>query len=179
MTTAHVFIATSLDGFIARPNGDLDWLPLEPVPGEDFGYDAFIADIDLLVMGKGTYEKVVTFDPWPYSIPVLVLSRQLAGSTVPDALQGKVRYSAQTPVELMQALDTQGVRRVYVDGGQLIQAFLREGLIQDLTVTSVPVLIGSGRSLFGALGDDIRLRLLSSRSLPVSGLVQSHYEILR
>ncbi|MDF0732073.1 dihydrofolate reductase family protein [Pseudomonas entomophila] len=177
MTTAHVFIATSLDGFIARPDGHLDWLPMRPAEGEDFGYDTFIADIDLLVMGRGTFDKVVGFDPWPYHVPVLVLSRQLAGTAVPERLHGKVRFAETPPAQLMRELEQQGVRRVYVDGGQLVQSFLREGLVSDLVITTVPVLIGAGRPLFGALARDVALELVASRALPASGMVQSTYRV--
>lgn len=181
MTTAHVFIATSLDGYIARENGDIDWLlqrgTPSDVPSEDHGYDDFIADKDMIVMGRGSYEKVLTFDPWPYALPVLVVSRQLAGTPVPEALQGKVRFSNLAPRALMDELARQGVQRVYLDGGQLVQSFLREGLVADMVITTIPVLIGSGRSLFGELPSDVSLKLLSSRSF-ASGLVQSTYCVL-
>lgn len=174
MTTAHVFIATSLDGFIARPDGDIDWLLQRDDPDEDHGYADFIADKDLVVMGRGTYEKVLTLGPWAYDRPVLVLSKQLADAAVPQALEGKVRFSDDMPCALMQALAAQGVQRIYVDGGQLVQSFLRDGLVADMVISTVPVLLGSGRRLFGALSGDIDWTLVSSRSFP-SGLVQSCY----
>jgi dihydrofolate reductase len=176
MTTAHVFIATSLDGFIARPDGDIGWLLQRDDPTEDHGYSAFIADKDVIVMGRGSYEKVLTFDPWPYDRPVLVLSAQLAHAPVPEALKDKLRFSNQAPKDAMEELAGQGVRRVYVDGGRLVQSFLRDGLIADMVITTVPVLLGSGRPLFGALPKDIDLKLVSSRSFP-SGLVQSTYRL--
>jgi dihydrofolate reductase len=176
MSTAHVFIATSLDGFIARADGDIGWLLQRDDPTEDHGYTAFIADKDLIVMGRGSYEKALTFDEWPYDLPVLVLSEQLAGAPVPEALKGKLRFSNLTPKGTMEELARQDVQRVYVDGGQVVQSFLRDGLIADLVITHVPVLIGSGRPLFGALSHDIDLKLVSSRSFP-SGLVQSSYRL--
>ncbi len=176
MPTAHAFIATSLDGFIARADGDIGWLLQRDDPTEDHGYTDFIADKDMIVMGRGCYEKVVAMGDWFYDRPVLVLSRQLAGTPIPDSLAGKVRFANRTPRELMTDLADQGVRRIYVDGGQLIQSFLRDGLITDITITTVPVLIGGGRSLFGALSQDIDLALESSRSFP-SGLVQSTYRV--
>ncbi|SOZ39808.1 dihydrofolate reductase family protein [Cupriavidus neocaledonicus] len=178
MITGHVFIATSLDGFIARPDGDIGWLLERDDPAEDHGYTAFIADKDAIVMGRGSYEKVVTMGEWAYDRPVLVLSRQLAGKPVPEGLQGKVRFSGATPANAMAQLEAEGVRRVYVDGGQVVQSFLRDGLIADLVVTTVPVLIGAGRPLFGALAHDVSLKLESSRHFP-SGLVQSSYRVLR
>jgi len=177
MPTAHVFIATSLDGFIARPDGDIDWLLQRDDPSEDHGYSAFIADKEVIVMGRGSYEKVRTFDTWFYDRPVIVLSEQLADSPVPEALKGKLRFSDLAPKDLMAELESQGVQRVYVDGGRVVQSFLRDGLVTDMVITTVPVLIGSGRPLFGGLERDVDLKLVSSRSFP-SGLVQSTYQTI-
>jgi dihydrofolate reductase len=177
MITGHVFIATSLDGYIARPDGGIDWLLARDDPQEDHGYGAFIADKDAIVMGRGSYEQVATFDPWPYDRPVLVLSNRLAGTPVPEGLRGKVRFADLAPVDAMRALERDGARRVYVDGGQVVQAFLRAGLIDDMVVTTVPVLIGAGRPLFGELPRDRDVALVASRSFP-SGLVQSTYRVL-
>lgn len=176
MITAHVFIAISLDGFIARQDGDIAWLLQRDDPTEDHGYAAFIADKDMIVMGRGSYEKALSFDPWPYDRPVVVLSKQLADAPVPEALKGKVRFSSRAPKDEMEALAGQNVRRVYVDGGRLVQSFMRDGLIADMVITTIPVLIGAGRPLFGALAQDIDLKLVSSRSFP-SGLVQSCYRV--
>jgi dihydrofolate reductase len=176
MATAHVFIAVSLDGFIARPDGDIDWLLQRDDPTEDHGYFAFIADKDVIVMGRGSYEKVLTFDTWFYDRPVVVLSEELADTPVPEVLKGKVRFSNLAPGDLMVELARQGVHRVYVDGGKLVQSFLRDGLVSDMVITTVPVLIGSGRPLFEALHQDIELQLVSSCSFP-SGLVQSTYRL--
>ncbi|XJC79776.1 dihydrofolate reductase family protein (plasmid) [Delftia tsuruhatensis] len=175
MSTAHVFIGTSLDGFIAKPDGDIAWLLERSDPAEDHGYMAFIADKDAVVMGRGTYEKVLTFDVWPYQLPVVVLSRQLADTSVPEHLQGKVRFSRQTPEQLMEQLAAETLQRIYVDGGQLIQSFLRAGLVHEMILSTMPVLIGEGRRLFGDVNQDMDWRLLSSQSFP-SGLVQSRYQ---
>ncbi|VVD64462.1 deaminase [Pandoraea sputorum] len=177
MTTAHAFIATSLDGFIARPDGDIDWLLQRDDPSEDHGYAAFISDKDAIVMGRGTYEKVLTMGPWAYDLPVTVLSTQLANTPVPDTLKGKVRFSDLPPGALMQALARENVGRIYVDGGKVVQSFLREGLIADIVVTTVPVLIGAGKPLFGALSDDVDLQLIDSQRF-ASGLVQSTYRVI-
>lgn len=177
MVNTHVFIAVSLDGYIARKDGDINWLLQRDDPTEDHGYTAFIADKDWIVMGRGSYEKVLTFDEWPYDRPVLVLSRQLTDTPVPEALKGKVQFSHRTPREVIDDLAAQNVHRVYIDGGQVIQSFLREGLVADIVITTVPVLLGSGIPLFGSLPHDIDLTLLSSRSFP-SGLVQSHYRLM-
>lgn len=167
-----VFIATSLDGFIARPDGSLDWLLSRAGEGEDHGYDAFIAGVQAIVMGRGTFETVKAFDPWPYALPVTVLSRQ----PPPQDLPKGVRFSANAPAEIMAELGAAGVSRAYIDGGQVVQDFLRLGLIDKIIITRVPVLIGNGRPLFGALPADVPLTHLETRSFP-SGLVQSCYRV--
>lgn len=177
MTTAHAFIATSLDGYIARSDGDIDWLLQRDDPAEDHGYAAFIADKDAIVMGRGTYEKVLAMGPWAYALPVTVLSTRLAGTPVPEALKGKVRFSDLSPTALMDALAQESVARIYVDGGQVVQSFLREGLIADIVITTVPLLIGAGKPLFGRLAKDVDMQLIDSRRFP-SGLVQSAYRVV-
>ncbi len=174
-----VFIATSLDGYIARPDGDVSWLEdIEPFDdGDDAGYGAFFGAIDVLVMGRGSFEKVLSFDPWPYGTkPVVVLSKSL--TEVPEALQHTVRLEALPPQTLLEKLSQEGYRHVYLDGGQIIQSFLREGLVDDMVLTSIPILLGAGRPLFGYLEKDIKLRLVHSQSWQ-NGLVQSTYDILR
>ncbi|MGY8526422.1 dihydrofolate reductase family protein [Paracidovorax citrulli] len=178
MTTAHVFIATSLDGYIARLDGDIEWLLQRDDPAEDHGYNDFIADKDVIVMGRGSYEKVASFDPWPYDRPVVVMSNKLAGTPVPEALKGKVCFTSGSPREVLDQLARENMQRVYLDGGQLVQSFMREGLVEDMVITTVPVLIGAGRPLFGPLTQDVDLVLVASRSFP-SGLVQSTYRIER
>jgi dihydrofolate reductase len=166
-----VFIATSLDGYIARHGGDIDWLTAGDDPG-DTGYDAFMAEIDLLVMGRGTYEKVLTFGTWPFDgRPVLVLSSTLATD------DDRVEVHA-TLDDLVHAIRARGANRVYVDGGKVIQSFLRAGLIDDITITVVPVLLGSGLPLFGKSEGDLRLTHRGTRVLG-AGLVQSTYEVGR
>lgn len=178
MITGHVFIATSLDGFIARPDGDIEWLLKRDDPSEDNGYNTFIENIDGIIMGRGTYEKVLQFEEWFYTKPVIVLSKSLTSSSVPERLADKVSILSLTPRELMNRLAKENWKRVYVDGGQLIQSFLQENLIEDMTITRVPVLLGQGRSLFGPLKNEISLEHLTSSAFP-SGLVQSHYRICR
>lgn len=176
MITGHIFIATSIDGFIAKPDGDITWLIERDDPTEDHGYNDFISNIDGIVMGRGTYEKVAAMDEWYYTKPVIVLSKSLAQSSVPDRLKDKVKILNLTPREVMNYLAKEGWKRVYVDGGQVIQSFLNENLIEDMVITKVPVLIGQGRPLFGSLKKDIPLEHLKTISFP-SGLVQSHYRL--
>jgi dihydrofolate reductase len=169
---ASVFIGTSLDGFIARFNGDLDFLP--PGGGEPHGYDEFIATIDALVIGRKTFEIVLGFDAWPYGEkPVFVLS---TGTLAPAPAGAVVERMSGEPAEIVSQLEARGLQHVYVDGGITIQRFLRAGLIQRLIITRVPVLIGSGIPLFGAVERDIILRHVGTRQY-ASGLVQSEYVV--
>jgi len=171
--TASVFIGTSLDGFIARLNDDLDFLP--PGGGEPHGYDEFIASVDAIVIGRKTFEKVLTMGPWPYGDKrvVVLSSRPLDLSA---AAGGVVEQMAGTPAEIVSQLAASGAHHLYIDGGVTIHRFLRAGLIQRLIITRVPVLIGEGVPLFGALPHDIRLRHVATRHYP-SGLVQSEYHV--
>jgi dihydrofolate reductase len=171
--TVSVFIGTSVDGFIARPNGDLDFLPVDG--GEPHGYNEFIATVDALVIGRKTFETVLAFPTWPYGNKrVVVLSSQpIDFSTVRG---GVVEQMAGSPVEIVSKLAARGVRHVYVDGGVTIQGFLRAGLVQRLVITRVPVLIGEGIPLFGALPRDVRLHHVATQHYP-SGLVKSEYQV--
>ncbi len=174
-----VFIATSLDGFIARENGAIDWLDRANAtvsPGEDCGYAEFMAGIDALVIGRKTFEVVCAFPEWPFGAkPVIVLSRSL--SRLPANLPSSVTLSSLQPAALVAQLGTKGFRRLYVDGGLTIQSFLADGLIDDITLTTIPVLLGSGKPLFGRLSNDVALRHLSIRAFEF-GFVQSQYRVL-
>ena len=178
MVTGQVYIAASLDGLIARRDGDLDWLMKQATAGEDYGYDAFLDSVDGLVMGRGSYEKVLTFGDWPYPKPVVVLSRSLSPADLREDLAGKVRILDAAPAEIMKALSEEGWGRAYIDGGQVIQAFLRDGLISDMTLTRIPILLGDGIPLFGPLDRDIDLRHVETKAY-ASGLVRSRYEVRR
>lgn len=171
-----VFIAVSLDGFIARNDGALDWLDQAnagAAADEDTGYAAFIAMIDVLVMGRHTYEKVLGFGQWPYGgLRVIVLST--TGVTIPEAIRQTVESSKEDPRSLLERLAKEGCRHVYVDGGITIQAFLAGRLVDDLTITTLPVLLGSGKPLFGDLGRDIWLAHQHTKVFD-SGFVQTRY----
>jgi dihydrofolate reductase len=170
---ASVFIATSLDGFIARPDGSLDWLPANG--GEPHGYTEFMATVDALVIGRKTFETVLTFDEWPYgSKPVVVLSSKPADLVAPPGTVCEMM--AGTPDEVVARLTQRGMKHLYIDGGVTIQRFLEARLIQRLILTRVPVLLGRGIPLFGPLARDIRLEHVATKSYP-SGLVQSEYVI--
>ena len=176
MITGHVFIATSLDGFIARANDDLDWLEIPGIDGENHGYDDFIDRVDGIIMGRGSYEKVRTFGIWPYKLPVHVLSSSLPTDTPAPA--DNVTFGRETPEGAMQACHKKGWRRAYIDGGKVIQSFLRAGLIEDMIISRIPILLGSGKPLFGHLDTDIRLKHQWSRDFP-SGLTQSSFQVIK
>jgi dihydrofolate reductase len=167
---ASVFVGTSLDGFIARVNGELDFLP--PGGGEPHGYDEFLATVDALVIGRHTFDTVLAFDTWPYpgKDVVVLSSRPLPATPVGT----RVQHMSGEPAAITARLEAAGVRHIYVDGGITIQRFLRAGLIQRLIITRVPVLIGAGIPLFGSLPHDIRLRHVGTRQY-ATGLVQSEY----
>lgn len=169
-----VFIGTSVDGFIARRNGDLDFLP--EGGGEPHGYDEFIAGVDALVIGRKTFETVLSFPNWPYGKRrvVVLSSRPLDFSRVRG---GFVEQMAGPPAEIVSKLAASGVQHVYVDGGITIQRFLSAGLVQRLIITRVPVLIGDGIPLFGALPRDTRLRHVATQHYP-SGLVKTEYHVV-
>lgn len=174
--TFSVFIATSLDGYIARKDGDIDWLhSFEDGADkeEDFGYAAFTADIDCMVMGRHTFEKVQSFGDWPYDgKQVIVLSKSLPHP--PAGYENKIEVSVLAPEQLANHLYQRGVRKVYLDGGKLIQSFIRAGLLDDMIVTQLPMLLGTGIPLFGTHNNDIRLKLDWSKSYG-NGFVQSRY----
>jgi dihydrofolate reductase len=167
---ASVFVGVSVDGFMARADGGLDFLP--PGGGEPHGYDEFMATVDALVIGRKTYETVLGFDTWAYGEkPVFVLSSHPLAPAPPGAV---VERLSGEPAGIVAQCATRGLRHIYVDGGITIQRFLVAGLIQRLIVTRVPVLIGSGIPLFGALPRDIVLTHVATRQY-ASGLVQSEY----
>ncbi len=172
--TVSVFIGTSVDGFIARPNGDLDFLP--PGGGEPHGYDEFMASVDALVIGRKTFDTVLNFAAWPYGDKrVVVLSSRPVDLCA--ARGGVVEQMAGAPAEIVSRLAASGAHHLYVDGGITIQRFLRAGLVQRLIITRVPVLIGSRIPLFGALPRDIRLRHVATQHYP-SGLVKTEYHVV-
>jgi dihydrofolate reductase len=163
-----VFIAISLDGCIARPDGGLDWL--DPFHGEDHGYGAFFAGVDVVVIGRGTYDTVVDFPEWPYGDKRVIVCTGRAA----DPRHGEELCSGP-PRALAERLEREGVRRVYLDGGALIRSFLREGLVEELTIDVVPLILGSGRPLFATGLPEVPLRFVESKSYP-SGLVQIRYQ---
>ena len=169
---ASVFIATSLDGFIARANGGLDWLP--EGGAEEHGYESFMATVDALVIGRKTYETVLSFDAWPYGTkPVFVLSTGPLAPAPPDAVAERM---SGDPTDIVAQLGKRGICHAYVDGGITIHRFLQAGLIQRFIITRIPILLGTGIPLFGPLQHEIILKHVATRQYP-SGMVQSEYQI--
>jgi len=179
---AHIFIATSLDGYIARPDGDIDWLtpPLDVIEiaqTEDYGYDAFMPTVDAIVMGRHSFEKVLSFGAWPYSDkPVIVLSSQPL--RIDPTLASTVTQLGGEPREICDELARRGLNELYVDGGTTVQRFLAAGMIDRVIITRVPVLLGRGIPLFGVVPNDIRLTHVRTQAF-ASGMVQSEYRVQR
>lgn len=173
-----VYLGVSLDGYIADENGSLDWLNAVPNPeGNDMGYSAFIDRIDALVMGRTTFETVLGFGiDWPYEKPVYVLSH--SRTKVPEELVGKVWILKGTLSQVLADIKERGHSRLYIDGGRTVQHFLREGLIDELIITTIPVLLGGGVLLFGALDKPVALELIKS-TVFLDQIVQAHYRIKR
>jgi len=174
-----VYIATSLDGYIARADGNIDWLneANSCVPeGEDCGFFEFLESIDALIMGRKTFEQVLSFGQWPYGeTPVIVLSRNKV--SIPSKLSKTVSCSSESPTELSKRLADTGAKKLYIDGGATIQSFLKEDLINDITITRIPTAIGTGIPLFGELNNDIKLKHIATKVYDF-GFVQSTYEII-
>ena len=173
-----VFIATSLDGFIARENGDVDWLTVPDLDenGEDYGFQEFMDSIDVLVMGRNTFEMVVSFGEWVYGDKtVIVLSSRPI--QIPSNFRPTIEVHDSSPIELVQKLTTRGAKHLYIDGGKTIQGFLNAGLIQQLIITRIPIILGKGIPLFGPVSRDIKLKLIKTTTFP-NGLVQINYEVL-
>ncbi len=175
---AHAYIASTVDGFIARPDDRIDWLEHD-AQGDDYGYAAFRASIDSLVLGRRTYEQVLGFGvDWPYQgLRAVIWSRELTTADLPADLRAHgVEASALAPADLLAHLGAQGLTDTWIDGGQTLQTFLAQGCLDTLCVTRLPRLIGQGRRLFGALPADVHLAHTQTRAFP-SGVVQSTYRV--
>ena len=168
-----IYIATSLDGFIAREDGNIDWLMEIPNPdNSDYGFSSFIDGIDGIIMGRNTFETVVSFNQWPYTKPVFILSNKL--NKVPDAYKEKATIVKGDIGDIVESLKKDGIERIYVDGGKTIQSFLKRNLIDELIITRVPILLGSGIPLFVEMDFETKLKLVDSEILG-DNLVKSTY----
>jgi len=168
-----VYIGTSLDGFIARKDGDIDWLTQFANDEAIQAYEELIKRIDAIVIGRGTFEKVLSFPSWPYTKKVFVLSNSI--KQVPDIIKEKVTILSMNPGELPGYLSGKGLTNIYIDGGKVIQGFLKEDLIDELIISKAPILIGSGIPLFGHLDIDLLFKHIKT-NVQSNGLVRSYYE---
>ena len=168
-----VYIGTSLDGFIARTDGDFDWLTQFANEDAIHAYKEFMNRVDAIVIGRGTFEKILTFPSWPYEKKAFVLSTTL--KQLPDTLRDKATLLSMKTKDLLSYLSGMGFSSIYVDGGKVIQGFLKEDLIDDLIISKVPVLIGNGIPLFGFLGDDLQFKHIRTE-VQTNGLVRSYYK---
>jgi dihydrofolate reductase len=165
-----VYIATSMDGYIARPDGGLDWLSgAQSVPGEDYGYQQFMDTVDTVLLGRGTYDAVIGMNAWPFGgKQVFVLTGRPLASPHPV----QVHSGALRP--LLDTLARQGSRRVYLDGGVCVRQGLREGVVDDMTISVIPVLLGEGIPLFGQGTPECRWRSSAARQYG-DGLIQQRW----
>lgn len=147
------------------------------VDENDNSFEEFTKEINVLVMGSGTFKTVLGFNQWSYKTPTYVMSRTLTQSDVPETLQNKVSIKNLNPKELMKFLHEKDLKKVYVDGGKLVQSFIQNGLINEITLTQIPVLIGKGKRLFGELESNIDLELINSKQMKF-GFVQNQYRVL-
>jgi dihydrofolate reductase len=170
----YVYIGQSLDGYIADENGGIEWLNDIPNPEDsDFGFSEFISNIDAIVMGRNTFETVQSFGVWPYSKPVFVISSSL--HNLPEQYSDKAKILNLQPKQIIETLEKDGLKNLYIDGGALIQSFLSEDLIDELIITTIPVLLGGGIPLFGKLRKLLKFRFLKSEVLN-NYLVKSYYK---
>lgn len=169
-----VFIATSLDGYIADKNGGIAWLDTIPeINTIDTGYAAFTSEIDALVMGKNSFDTVCGFDiDWPYKKPVFVVSNTMI--EISDKFKDHAQLVKGTIAEILETIHSQGYHRLYIDGGMLIQSFLREDLIDEMIITTIPVLLGKGVPLFGDIEDQLVFECKESK-LFLDAIAQNHY----
>jgi dihydrofolate reductase len=175
--TISIYLAASLDNFIATPDGGLDWLTSIPNPsGSDYGFAEFLSRMDAVVMGRKTFETVLGFDIWPYSVPAFVLSRSLA--SLPDKVAGKAELIRGEPAGIVKSLSEGGFNNLYLDGGVTIQGFLAADLIDEMIITRVPVLLGDGVPLFGKLSNPLEFHLVKTQRLNDT-LAKSTYRRLR
>ncbi|MEM6430300.1 MAG: dihydrofolate reductase family protein [Deinococcota bacterium] len=180
VTKCSVYIATSLDGFIARPDGDIEWLhrpEYSESEGLDPSYETFISTVDALVMGRHSFEKVLSFSDWPYK-QHLVIVLTTKNLEIPEGLEGKVRFEQGHPDEILKRLESEGMQHLYIDGGITIQGFLKSGLIDELVIAYIPILLGEGIPLFTTLDAEQRLDHVDT-TVAKSGIVQSVYKVVK
>lgn len=169
-----VFIATSLDGRIADKDGGLAWLESIPNPDKnDMGYSEFTSQMDAIIMGRNTFETILSFGiDWPYILPVFVMSQSL--ETIPELLKGKVELMKGSVSETVEHVHKKGYTQLYIDGGQTIQSFLELDLIDEMTIFTFPILLGGGVPLFGKISAERAFDLVDS-TVHLNQVVQNRY----
>lgn len=173
-----VFIAASVDGYIAREDNSIDWLENHSAnPDQDYGYHEFINSIDAILMGRNTFDVVKDLKDWSTNgMPIFVLTHhsmtlQLGKYKNVQLIQGK-------PSEVISELEDRGINHIYIDGGKTITEFLSESLVDEMIITRIPTLLGKGIPLFGWMENEIKLELISTIDFK-DGLVQNKYKVLK
>lgn len=170
----YVYIATSLDGYIADKDGGIDWLMEIPNPdNSDFGFSEFMDSVDALIMGRNTFEKVLTFNEWIYNKKVFVLSNHL--KTIPAGYEEKAGIVSGDIKDIVADLAKRGYKNLYIDGGKTIQSFLREDMIDEMIITKISILLGDGIPLFGQLTEPLKFKVVDSEIL-TEFMVKTHYK---
>ena len=172
-----VFVAQSIDGYIAKKDGDIQWLNdlSEKAAGEDQGFESIMELSDYLIMGRKSFEKVLSFDFWPYEgQKVIVLSKSL--KELPETIKETTEIYAGDIENLYERLKNEGCQALYIDGAQTIQSFLHKELVTDMTITTVPILLGEGISLFGWMSESKEVDHEYTKAFP-SGMVQTKYRL--
>jgi dihydrofolate reductase len=172
MPKISIYIATSIDGFIAREDGSLDWLESVGDPHEDYGFKRFIDSIDGVILGRKTYEVAAPVQEWPYTGKRLII----LSNTLKTVREGAELYSGSLP-QLISKLHDEGVKHIWIDGGETIAQFLQLKLVNEMTLSIIPIILGRGIALFKNLKEELPCQLLSTNSFP-SGLVQVTYSII-
>lgn len=170
----YIYIAESLDGYIAKEDRDIEWLNEIPNPEKsDYGFSEFMNKIDALIMGRNTFEKVLSFNTWPYNKPVFIFSNTL--NKIPDELKGKCEIVNGDPKDILEDLINKNYLNIYIDGGKTIQSFLKEDLIDEMIITKIPILLGKGIKLFGSIPEILKFTHFNTMVYNNS-LVQIHYK---
>jgi dihydrofolate reductase len=174
-----IYIACSIDGFIAKKDGNIDWLT--NIPNEnnsDYGFGEFISKIDGIIMGRKTFEKILemNLEEWPYNKPVFVLSSKL--KKIPNKLNGKVETVNDNLENIVLKLKNNGINNIYIDGGKTIQSFLEKDLIDEMIISTISIILGEGIPLFGKVGREIKF-ILEKTEYINENIVMNYYKKIK